>query len=84
MNQKAAQIIHLKNNDDTVVELQKEIDDYKRNAALVARLLHDVEVQRTRVINQIEEATHNGLDKRTAHRLEDKLARPYAMQIYNL
>lgn len=79
-----AHVIPLRNNSQAVEELQKEIDEYKRNAALVAQLLHDVEVQRTRVINQIEEAAHNGLDKRTAHRLEDKLSRPYAMQLYNI
>jgi ribosomal 50S subunit-associated protein YjgA (DUF615 family) len=79
-----AQIIPLKSKPVAVQELEEEIDKYKCGAAAVARALHDIEVQRTRVINQIEEAVHNGLDKRTAHRLEDKLSRPYAMRLYKI
>ena len=75
------QIVPLKSKPADIQELEEEINKYKRGAVAVARALHDIEVQRTRVINQIEEAAHNGLDKRTAHRLEDKLSRPYAMKL---
>lgn len=63
-------------------DIKKAIRVYKKDAKLLAQLLHDIEVDRTRIINQIEEAVYNGLDKRTANRLEDKLTRPYSMILF--
>lgn len=65
-----------------VKEIIKETQIYKRDAELLAQLLHNIEVHRTRIINQIEEAVYNGLEKRTAGRLEDKLTRPYGMILF--
>ena len=73
--------VFMDNNDQNVVkEVLEEINEYKKNAALAHKLLLEVENQRTRIINHIEELQHNKrLDKYMALRLEDKLVRPYAM-----
>ncbi len=59
--------------------IKNEIKNYKIKARFATRQLQETEKMRTRVLNIIEEATHQQeLDKRTASLLEDKLSRPYA------
>lgn len=72
-------------NDDIIEEISEEIRKYKQDAIIVTTKLKDVENYRTRIMNHIEELVHNKkLDRRTAHRLEDGLKRPYSKLIFML
>lgn len=78
-------VLPIRETNPTVQAIEKDIEDYKAKAKVVASLLREVEVYRNRLINEIEEAEYNGkIGKRVASRLEDKLIRPYAMDLYKL
>lgn len=66
-------------------EIENLIKDYKNDAKKLTKLLTDTENKRTRIMNHIEEMVYNKkLDARTAHRLEDKLTRPYAISLFRI
>jgi len=71
-----------KNNIDTI---ERSIKDFKARAEGLARIIREVEAERRQMIHLIEEAEYTGvINRRTAWRLEEKLVRPYAMDLLNL
>jgi hypothetical protein len=68
---------------DLVSQIQKLTEEYKRSANKLCIQISEVERERMQIVNLIEEAEHQGLDRRVASRLEDKLSRPYAAKLVN-
>jgi hypothetical protein len=72
------------NVDDLMEEIVGMTAQYKEMAKEVTKLLIACENERTRILNTIDEARHNGISIRTAWHLEDKLSRPYSMILCKL
>lgn len=70
---------------DHIDSINQEIKDYQQKADRVSTLIKYTENKRTQILNHIEKLVDdNLLDKRTAHRLEDKLIRPYSIDLLNI
>jgi len=71
----------MRNTEHHVKEIKEYISDYKKASQRAKRHIVNCERMRTRIFNMIENAEVDGLDKRMANMLMERLTRPYAIDL---
>ena len=70
--------------DKLLLRIESLTEIYKDESKEVKTMLKRCENLRTRILNTIEEAEYQGLNKGSAARLEDKLNRSYSFELLKI